>query len=109
MLIVLGFLPFVLVDSIPFGNIGIVAVTSYILLEVEDIAVQMENPFGYESNDLPLDSLCLTVQADVLRLLDEGKRETQEEEGKRLAEQEAPSRTLAEAPRPAKPRHRASC
>ena len=38
---------------------------------VEQIAVEMENPFGVESNDLPLDSLCLSLQADMLRLLDE--------------------------------------
>lgn len=39
--------------------------------QVEEIAVQIENPFGLEVNDLPLDAYCLTVQADVLRLLDE--------------------------------------
>ena len=36
---------------------------SFMVLAVEEIAVEMENPFGFETNDLPLDSLCLTIQA----------------------------------------------
>ena len=32
------------------------------LLEVEETAIQIEQPFGFEYNDLPLDSYCLTVQ-----------------------------------------------
>ena len=46
---------------------------SYLVLEVEEVAVQIEQPFGFEYNDLPIDAYCLTVQADVLRLLDESR------------------------------------
>ena len=35
---------------------------------------QIEQPFGFDYNDLPLDAFCLTVQADVLRLLDQTSR-----------------------------------
>ena len=38
---------------------------------MEEIAVQIEDPFGSKANDLPLEAYTLAVQADVLRLLDE--------------------------------------
>ena len=41
------------------------------MLQVEEIAVQIEDPFGSKANDLPLEAYTLAVQADVLRLLDE--------------------------------------
>eukprot|EP00966_Prymnesium_polylepis_P277895 6420727-Prymnesium_polylepis.2 len=56
------------------------------VLAVKEIAVEMENPFGFETNDLPLDSLhtliqthlralaSVPVQADMLRILDESKQ-----------------------------------
>ena len=67
----LALLPWVLLEALPFANIAVVAIMAYLLLFIEDVAVQMEDPFGTEANDLPLEALCLTVQADVLRLLDE--------------------------------------
>ena len=45
--------------------------TRYSHLQVEEIAVQIEDPFGSKANDLPLEAYTLAVQADVLRLLDE--------------------------------------
>ena len=42
-------------------------------MAVEELAVQIENPFGLDANDLPLESFCLTVQADALRLVDEAR------------------------------------
>ena len=53
--------------------VPLTSVISFLVLAVEEIAVEMENPFGLETNDLPLDALCLTIQADMLRLLDESK------------------------------------
>ena len=37
---------------------------SPLVLAVEELAVQIENLFGLDANDLPLESFCLTVQAD---------------------------------------------
>ena len=45
--------------------------TAFILFAAEQVAVQIEMPFGHDSNDLPLDSLCVALEADVLTLLDE--------------------------------------
>ena len=73
LLLFLSLLPFSLAESLRWGVIPVCCVASYILLEVEETAVQIEQPFGFEYNDLPLDVYCLTVQADVLRLLDESR------------------------------------
>lgn len=67
----LAILPFALMEGLGWGLIPCCSVFAYLVLEVEETAVQIEQPFGFEYNDLPLDSYCLTVQADVLRLLDE--------------------------------------
>jgi ion channel-forming bestrophin family protein len=34
-------------------------------LGIEDIGVEIENPFGYDPNDLPLDKFCQDLQAEI--------------------------------------------
>ena len=64
--------------------VPITSIISFLVLAVEEIAVEIENPFGLDPNDLPLHTYCLTVQADALRLLDEARdRERQERAGGR--------------------------
>ena len=35
------------------------------------MAIQLEQPFGDDQNDLPLDSYCHTLEADLITMLDE--------------------------------------
>ena len=42
------------------------------VLAIEQLSVQIENPFNDDINDLPLVSFCLTIEADLLRLMQEG-------------------------------------
>ncbi|MFN7716631.1 MAG: bestrophin family ion channel, partial [Pseudanabaenaceae cyanobacterium] len=35
-----------------------VALISFTLLGVEEIGLQIEDPFGHDANDLPLDDIC---------------------------------------------------
>ncbi|YAF95558.1 MAG: bestrophin family protein [Nodularia sp. CChRGM 3473] len=51
-------LPFQLVYNLNWWTAPIVAVISFILLGVEEIGNQIENPFGLEPNDLPVDEIC---------------------------------------------------
>ena len=41
------------------------------LLGAEEVAIQLEQPFGDDQNDLPLDSYCFTLEADLMTMLDE--------------------------------------
>lgn len=59
-------LPFVLVD--PFGWLTTLCMLliSYVLLGIDEIGVEIENPFGTDSNDLPIESFCSGVEKIIL-------------------------------------------
>jgi putative membrane protein len=40
-------------------------VVSFLLLGIEEVAGELENLFGYNVNDLPVDDLCRTIQSNV--------------------------------------------
>jgi ion channel-forming bestrophin family protein len=59
------FLPFALVDQLEEWTGFVVAIVSFILLGVEEIANEIEDPFGTDPNDLPLDQICDTILSNV--------------------------------------------
>ena len=44
----------------------------YILVSVELIAEEIEDPFGVDDNDLPLDGMAQTIRADTDEILGRG-------------------------------------
>lgn len=58
-------LPFQFVQPLDWFTIPIVGIISFALLGIEDIGVEIENPFGYDLNDLPLDRFCQELQAEI--------------------------------------------
>lgn len=70
MVSLLAVLPFVLLEM-GFGMVPITIVTAMIMLGSEDVAVQLEVPFGDDNNDLPLDMFCIGLDADLTELLAE--------------------------------------
>ncbi len=58
-------LPFQFVAELHWFTIPVVGIISFTLLGIEDIGVEIENPFGYDRNDLPLDKFCQQVQAEI--------------------------------------------
>jgi ion channel-forming bestrophin family protein len=61
LLVYCGLLPFSLAESLQAWTGGIVAIVSFILLGVEQIGNEIENPFGLDDNDLPLDQICNSI------------------------------------------------
>ncbi|MDB5386737.1 MAG: putative rane protein [Planctomycetaceae bacterium] len=61
-------LPFALLDKFHWGTVVVVLLISYLMFGIEEIGVEIENPFGIEENDLPLERLCETIQRDVRAL-----------------------------------------
>ncbi|KAL1922503.1 uncharacterized protein VTP21DRAFT_10042 [Calcarisporiella thermophila] len=51
-------LPFQLVGTLHYVTIVICFIASYVLLGIESIGAEIEDPFGYDPNDLPLDEFC---------------------------------------------------
>jgi putative membrane protein len=41
------------------------ALISFTLFGIEDIGLEIENPFGYDPNDLPLDNICDIIKHDI--------------------------------------------
>ncbi|WP_254217332.1 bestrophin family protein [Synechococcus sp. CCY 9618] len=54
-------LPFRIVPDIAWWSIPMMAFISFLLLGVEEVGRELENPFGYHANDLPLDDICSAI------------------------------------------------
>lgn len=58
-------LPFQLVDELRWWTAPAVAVVSFTVFGIEAIGVEIENPFGSDPNDLPLDRICDVVEQNI--------------------------------------------
>ena len=58
-------LPFGFVTQMEYMTIPIVMLVSYILLSVELIAEEIEDPFGKDVNDLPTDELTVKIRENI--------------------------------------------
>jgi putative membrane protein len=64
LLLYLMTLPFVLVAKMGFAAPLVVAGVAFGMLGIEEAGVEIENPFGLEPNNLPLDAICDTIARD---------------------------------------------
>lgn len=62
-------LPFQMVQSLGLWTGAIVALVSFTLFGIEEIGIEIENPFGYDANDLPLDAICNTMKLNIEDLI----------------------------------------
>lgn len=62
-------LPIGFVATFAWWSVPVVMLVFYILVSVELIAEEIEDPFGVDENDLPLDGLCETIQGNVEEIL----------------------------------------
>lgn len=58
-------LPFGLVDSIGFMTPFVVAIVAYTFFGLDALGDELEEPFGTEANDLPLDAICRSIEIDL--------------------------------------------
>lgn len=65
-------LPFQLVADLQWATGLIVALITFTLLGIEEIGIEIENPFGTDANDLPLDAMCQNMLRDVEDLISLG-------------------------------------
>ncbi len=62
-------LPFGFVTTSGYMTVPIVVLISFVLLSVELIAEEIEDPFGKDVNDLPTDELAVKIKKDVHEIL----------------------------------------
>ena len=58
-------LPFNLIQKMHWWAIPVTAIVSFILLGLEEVGKELENPFLYGVNDLPVNDLCQNIATDV--------------------------------------------
>ena len=64
-------LPFGLVDTIGFMTPFVVAIVAYTFFGLAALGDEIEEPFGMQANDLPLDTVCRAIEINLLESLDE--------------------------------------
>ena len=68
-------LPFGYVPSLGYWIIPVVALVFYILASLEVIAEEIEDPFGGDANDLPMDRLARNINKHVGEILEKPAEE----------------------------------
>jgi putative membrane protein len=64
-------LPMGLIDSIGRIAIPVTFIISFLFFYVENISYTMQNPFENAPNDIPMTSLCRTIEINVLQLIED--------------------------------------
>jgi ion channel-forming bestrophin family protein len=62
-------LPFQIVEELMWWTAPAIALVSFTLFGIEAIGVEIENPFGTDPNDLPLDAICNTIERNIEDLI----------------------------------------
>jgi ion channel-forming bestrophin family protein len=62
-------LPFQVVEELRWWTAPAIALVSFTLFGIEAIGVEIENPFGTDPNDLPLDTICNTIERNIEDLI----------------------------------------
>ena len=62
-------LPFALVQTFEWATVVVCFLVSYVFLGIEEIGVEIEDPFGCDANDLPLEQFCATVERGLQDLI----------------------------------------
>ncbi len=62
-------LPFQMVNELNGWTGLVVGLISFTVFGIEQIGIEIENPFGYDPDDLPLDTICKTMQRNIEDLI----------------------------------------
>ncbi len=62
-------LPFEIVNDLSWWTVIVIVCVSFILYSIEEIGSEIEEPFGHDPNDLPLDVICQTIMSNIEELI----------------------------------------
>ncbi|KAL8908939.1 MAG: hypothetical protein Q9207_000515 [Kuettlingeria erythrocarpa] len=69
-----GVLPFALVDKMDYWAILVVSLIMFTLYGIDGIGSQLEDPFGYDRNDIKMDFIVEDIRSEISVLVEEWKR-----------------------------------
>lgn len=78
-------LPFALLEHFGWGTTFAVLLIAYALYGIEEIGVEIEDPFGLDDNDLPLEQFCSTIEANLKSVAEACERPAAPRESSALA------------------------
>jgi putative membrane protein len=64
--------PFAMVESMEWYTGFAAAILAFALFGIDEIGVEIEDPFGYDPNDLPIDRIQATIQQSTAEILERG-------------------------------------
>lgn len=59
-------LPFTMVEALEYLTIPLVGLVAFTLFGIDGIGAEIENPFGYDLNDLNIDYYCEEIRDEVV-------------------------------------------
>lgn len=62
-------LPIEMIETLKWWTVPAIAIISLIFFGIEDIGSELENPFGCDPNNLPLDLICNAIYTNVEDLI----------------------------------------
>ncbi len=68
--------PFAMVDALKWYTPLASAVLGFALMGIDEIGVEIEDPFGYDANDLPIDRIRATIEQSTREILDDARQGT---------------------------------
>jgi putative membrane protein len=66
--------PFAMVDALKWYTPLASAVLGFALMGIDEIGVEIEDPFGYDANDLPIDRIRATIDQSTREILDDARK-----------------------------------
>jgi putative membrane protein len=72
-------LPFALLEPFRWGTVVATLLVAYTFFGIEEIGVEIEDPFGTDDNDLPLERICTTIQGNLTVFIDHSKPQEPDE------------------------------
>lgn len=66
-------LPFALIADYGWATIIDTLLIAFVFFGIEEIGVEIEDPFGEDDNDLPLEQLCGTIERNLLAVLEDSR------------------------------------
>jgi len=67
-------LPFALVSQMAWWAVPIVVLVTFTLYGIDGIASQLEDPFGFDRNDIKMDSIVEDIREEIAVMVEEWKR-----------------------------------
>ena len=61
--------PFAMVDTMRWLTPAVSGLLAFALFGIDEIGVEIEDPFGYDDNDLPVEDIGKTIERDTAEIL----------------------------------------